>query len=362
MSRALLLLLMNLLPQVDPGVYARFKALVDEHQPEAPVLDTELARVASRASEILRQCGATHRGAARAAVAEGLREIGRFGLAYLAIEASDTAELLARTRDYLSSAPLLPRIEAIGVTDDTPGVVVLARPRIELPRLPPEAWRAKEVLLWGRLQPGYRAPEVLVMSPGAKVSRHRPRLEGRLFYQPLDGGAGPVRVEIQAEGPHGQEVLALFDAGDHGSDPCAAFRLDAAPTPAPRDPHAAEAAMLRWINAERAAHGLGPLARHAEATVIARLHSKDMAAGDFIGHRSPRHGVLADRLRRARLPFAKAVENVAVASDVRDAHRELSRTPSHVANMLLPEAETVGVGIIRHGEVYYVTQIFIAPR
>lgn len=362
MSRALLLLVMNLLTQVDPGVYARFKALVDEHQPEAPVLDTELARVATRASEILRQCGATHRGAARAAVAEGLREIGRFGLAYIAIEAPDTAELLTRARGYLSSAPLLPRIELIGVSDEAPGVVVLARRRIELPRLPPEAWRAQEVLLWGRLQPGYRAPEVLVMTTRAQVSRHHPRLEGRLFYQPLDASAGAVRVEIQAEGPHGQEVLALFDAGAYGADPCAAFHLDATPAPAPREPHAAEAAMLGWINAARAAHGLGSLARHAEATVIARLHSKDMATGGFIGHRSPRHGSLADRLGRAHLVYARAVENVAVASDVRDAHRELSRTPSHAANMLLPEAETVGVGIIRHGEVYYVTQIYLAPR
>lgn len=64
------------------------------------------------------------------------------------------------------------------------------------------------------------------------------------------------------------------------------------------------------INAERAAHGLAPLAWDAALARIATGHSRDMAKRDYLGHDSPEGRGFPDRYRQAGYACAVRIGNV----------------------------------------------------
>jgi len=118
------------------------------------------------------------------------------------------------------------------------------------------------------------------------------------------------------------------------------------------------AAMLSWINADRAADGRPPLAPDRRLDAVADAHARDMAAHRFFSHTSPSTGAPADRAAAAGVTFRLLAENIALNQSVRAAHEALMRSPGHRANLLNGSLRRVGIGLVRGVDGVYVTQLF----
>jgi uncharacterized protein YkwD len=150
-----------------------------------------------------------------------------------------------------------------------------------------------------------------------------------------------------------------------GGAPIAEADADAEP-PEPGDLAGAEAQVRAAIDAARLRHGLSPLAASAELAEVARAHSRRMLAAGELAHLLPGHGDAGERLRRARIPYRRAFENIARGDTALAAHAAAEESPAHRGNILSPLAERVGVGLARgrlpSGEpAVYLTEIFVQP-
>lgn len=110
-----------------------------------------------------------------------------------------------------------------------------------------------------------------------------------------------------------------------------------------------EAKMLVLINEERAAAGLDPLEPDPELRGVARDHSADMFERGYFAHKTPEGKDPFDRMRRARVRFRTAGENLALAPTLKIAHTGLMNSPGHRANILRPQFGRVGIGILDGG-------------
>jgi uncharacterized protein YkwD len=120
-----------------------------------------------------------------------------------------------------------------------------------------------------------------------------------------------------------------------------------------------EAALLVKLNAERAAAGLLPLATQPWAQSVARAHSEDMAAARSIWHNHTGYLDIAKQTINAYL----SGENVAEAGTLDEADALLTASPPHLANILYPAFNYVGIGVAMDLAGYvYVTQDFVTIR
>jgi uncharacterized protein YkwD/uncharacterized membrane protein required for colicin V production len=122
------------------------------------------------------------------------------------------------------------------------------------------------------------------------------------------------------------------------------FKVEA-PQPCP----ALEKQMLELVNRERAAAGLAPLKADSALTEVARSHSADMLARSYFSHYTPEDKSPFDRMRKAKVRFLIAGENLALAPSVQIAHAGLMNSPGHRANILRPQFGRVGIGIMDGG-------------
>lgn len=112
---------------------------------------------------------------------------------------------------------------------------------------------------------------------------------------------------------------------------------------------AKESSLLALLNRARRAAGLDPLTASTALRTVARRHGSDMFA----------HGYLSHQLRDGRLPIARVEaagltpwyvgENLAYASDIRNAHQSLMKSPHHRANILWPLYRWIGVAVMDGG-------------
>lgn len=110
-----------------------------------------------------------------------------------------------------------------------------------------------------------------------------------------------------------------------------------------------EMAMLALVNKERTSRGLKPLVMDPELTVVARAHSRDMFVKGYFAHVNPVGEDPFDRMKKARVVFKSAGENLALAKTVEMAHTNLMNSPGHRANILQPAYGRVGIGILDGG-------------
>jgi uncharacterized protein YkwD len=208
----------------------------------------------------------------------------------------------------------------------------------------------------GRVRPGSWLAlnaRLLVPAASAKVIVLGPRGAPRPVPTSLVGADVRARFALDAPGPWLVQVLADVERGPRpvaealviaGNAPRAAAFRDPAPgedAVASADPSATLGAMLA---SARKSEGLPPLthdpelarlaAQHAEAQRAARRTAHDLGAGDPEA-----------RISAAGLAFAAVAENVAHADSVALAHRALWRSPSHRANLLSTQVDTIGIGV-----------------
>lgn len=135
-----------------------------------------------------------------------------------------------------------------------------------------------------------------------------------------------------------------------------------------------ERLMLSLINKERAARGLDPLKLEQNLNESAEDHSDWMGRKNKFSHTGAQGSNAGERMEDAGFKFQGSsawAENIAyvsldnksgLASEVRQMHKNLMNSPSHKANILNPDLEYVGIGIVRgtyqgHSGVF-VTQNF----
>ncbi|WP_210465746.1 CvpA family protein [Rufibacter roseolus] len=108
-----------------------------------------------------------------------------------------------------------------------------------------------------------------------------------------------------------------------------------------------EAEMLQLVNEERAKQNLRPLAPDTSLRRVARLHSEDMFRRGYFSHYTPEGWSPFDRIRKARVLFRLAGENLALAPTLDIAHNGLMNSPGHRANILRPNFGRVGIGVLQ---------------
>ncbi|MCW3080356.1 CvpA family protein [Segetibacter sp.] len=110
-----------------------------------------------------------------------------------------------------------------------------------------------------------------------------------------------------------------------------------------------EAKMLVLVNEERQKVGLKPLKFDPEMLEVARAHSRDMFARGFFSHITPEGASPFDRMRKAKVRFLAAGENLALGQTLQICHRGLMNSPGHRANILKAAFGRVGIGILDGG-------------
>lgn len=120
-----------------------------------------------------------------------------------------------------------------------------------------------------------------------------------------------------------------------------------------------EIRMLGLLNREREKEGLKLLQFDEELAEVARSHSEDMFERGYFSHYTPEGKSPFDRIRKEKISFRIAGENLALAQTLDLAHEGLMESPTHKANILHRAFGRVGIGI-QDGGMYgiIVTQNF----
>jgi hypothetical protein len=84
-----------------------------------------------------------------------------------------------------------------------------------------------------------------------------------------------------------------------------------------------------------------------------------MAEKHLLSHQFPGQNPLAGRLAETGIRFDRSGENVAFHENAEGAHRGLMNSPRHRDNILSPEFNAVGVGVVRRDGLLWVTQDFV---
>src|SRR5262249_4788814 len=164
---------------------------------------------------------------------------------------------------------------------------------------------------------------LLVPADEVKVVLLGPRGAPKTVLASVSGARIRSSCSVDKPGPWLVQVLATVSTGPRlvleamvfsGTTPPAQF-VD---SPAPGEDAGSELAddadaLLRMVNAARAAEGLDPLRRDAALDRLARAHSEDMKRARLVGHDLGAGDPVA-RLRAAGMSSRTAGENVASAA------------------------------------------------
>lgn len=132
-----------------------------------------------------------------------------------------------------------------------------------------------------------------------------------------------------------------------------------APDSAPAYELDAERQLLDMANAERTRAGLAPFKMDDGLVRAARIHAAKMAAQGQLSHQFSGEPALGERISaNSTLHLDREGENVALAPDPEDAHRALMASPPHRDNLLSPNFNVAGIGVVRNGAKIYVAQDF----
>jgi len=124
-----------------------------------------------------------------------------------------------------------------------------------------------------------------------------------------------------------------------------------------------EQKMLDLVNAERKKAGVEPLQIDMRLVEISRKKSQDMIDNHYFDHTSPTYGTPFDALKANGISYGYAGENIAGAPTVDRAHSALMASPGHKANILNPNYNYIGIGIVDggpYGKMF--TQTFIGTK
>lgn len=148
----------------------------------------------------------------------------------------------------------------------------------------------------------------------------------------------------------------------------AACALATAPGPGavkryvPATPEQIESELLERVNREREQRGFKALAHHPLLQEIARSHSAKMAAESRLSHYFPGWPTPAEKFNLAGAYYLTCAENVAhsPSPDAATIHQAFMDSLLHRINILDGSMRQAGIGVVKAGNDYYISQEFAA--
>jgi uncharacterized protein YkwD len=122
---------------------------------------------------------------------------------------------------------------------------------------------------------------------------------------------------------------------------------------------AAEQQLFQLVNQERAKTGAPALKWDERLQQAAREHSALMAQKQQLSHQFPGEPTMHNRLAATGIRLDNDAENVAMDSEAAQiAHEGLMGSPPHRANILNPQYNAAGIGVVRQGGARWITEDF----
>lgn len=119
-----------------------------------------------------------------------------------------------------------------------------------------------------------------------------------------------------------------------------------------------EQELLALLNQERANAGLSKFSFSEQLSHAAQSHTELLVEHGQLSHQFQGEPGLADRVGATGLRYEASGENVALASNIEEAHQGLMHSLPHRANILNPQYNEVGISVmVRHGTLF-VTEDF----
>jgi uncharacterized protein YkwD len=119
-----------------------------------------------------------------------------------------------------------------------------------------------------------------------------------------------------------------------------------------------EPRLFALINQERVKAGLPPLLYDERLALAARKHTQLMVHEDTLSHQLDGEESLQLRVSDENVRCDHDGENIALDSDLEVAHTMLMQSPHHRENILGPQFNSVGVGIVKSDDLIYITEDF----
>ncbi len=120
----------------------------------------------------------------------------------------------------------------------------------------------------------------------------------------------------------------------------------------------AEQYLLRSINTERAAAGLGPVHFSEELQEAARLHALRMARANSLEHQLRGEPDLLHRGVSAGARFYRITENIGVGPSIPDMHVALMHSPHHRENILDDQVTAIGISVVQVRGYFWAVEDF----
>ena len=202
-------------------------------------------------------------------------------------------------------------------------------------------------------------------------SRSRPTGDGS-GRRSTSTEAGTWRVEVGGTGARGATVAAILEVscGDGATDARRRRRPGRRdPEPPGSDPRTRRRGPHPRRRRTRSGRARGSARSRGRPRSTSRpgTTAQAMLAAGTVAHRLEGGGDLPARVAAAGVRYRSARENVARGDGAVDAHRAMVESPAHLANLLAPGVELMGLGIARGAlpggqPVVYLTEILVEPR
>lgn len=119
-----------------------------------------------------------------------------------------------------------------------------------------------------------------------------------------------------------------------------------------------EQELMALLNQERANAGLPKFNFSEQLAHAARNHTGLLVEHDQLSHQFAGEPGLVDRVGATGLRYDASGENVALASNIEEAHQGLMHSPPHRANILNPRYNEVGISVMASRGTLFVTEDF----
>lgn len=121
-----------------------------------------------------------------------------------------------------------------------------------------------------------------------------------------------------------------------------------------------EQEMLRLVNKTRQESGLNELEVDQSLVEVARMKARDMVENNYFDHDSPVFGSPFDMLKKEKIEYALAGENIAESTSIEEAFTSLMDSVEHRDNILKARYDRIGIGVVNNGlEKMIIVQIFV---
>ncbi len=123
-----------------------------------------------------------------------------------------------------------------------------------------------------------------------------------------------------------------------------------------------ERGLFDAANHERHQQGLPELKWDDALSSAARKHAERMAEHGMLSHQLLGEAGLPTRVAQAGVHHSWLSENIAEGTSANDIHDQFMKSTNHRANILDPDMDTVGIGVVESGGKWYAVEDFIKAK